>query len=324
MATPTSAPPQVSVLIVSWNTRDLLRECLASVAAKTSVPHEVIVVDNASADGSADMVRREHPEVRLVASETNLGFVKGNNAAARLATGENLLLLNPDTRLETDAVAGLDRALRSDASIGAAGCKILNADGSVQRTCAGSFPTPWNEFTSLLFLHRLAPRLFPDRERSGWDHLDDRDVDCLSGACMIVRRGLWEELGGFDERIFMYAEDVDLCRRVLGKRLRVRYVASESVWHFEGSSAAQRKESFYSLVAQMAGNEYVLRKHDGAARAFAYRAAVLAGASVRLLVGAILYPLLPAPAGRDRGWFLRKSRALFGWAVGTRTPASAP
>jgi len=307
--------PQVSILIVSWNTRDLLDDCLKSIAAKTRVPHEVIVVDNASADGSAEMVRSLHPGVRLVASETNLGFVKGNNEAARLATGENLLLLNPDTKLETDAASGLDRLLRSDAAIGAAGCKILNADGSIQWTCAGTFPGPWNEFTSLLFLHRIAPRLFPTREQTWWDHEDDRDVDCLSGACMMVRRDLWETLGGFDPAIFMYAEDVDLCCRVLRAGKRVRYLASESVWHFEGAASGQRKESFYSLVSQMSSNAYFLRKHFGAPRALAYRAAVFVGSSFRLVLGTLGYPFLPSPPGRSRGWFLRKNLALLRWSL---------
>ncbi len=313
--------PAVSICIVSWNTRDLLHECLASVEARTRIAHEVVVVDNASSDGTPEMVRTLHPRVKLVAAETNLGFVGGTNLAARRASGEYLLLLNPDTVLVTDAVGGLHRLLSSDPTIGVAGCRLLNADGSVQKTCAAAFPTPRNELTSLLLLHRLSPRLFPDRELSAWDHLDDRDVECLSGACMMIRRSTWESLGGFDERIFMYAEDLDLCRRVRQAGLRVRYLASESIVHKEGSASGRRRETFFSLISQMSSNEYFLAKHFGRGRALAYRGAVLVGSAARLVGGVVGAPFVRRLSGQGPGRFLRRSWALMTWAVGARRAA---
>lgn len=323
MTATAAAPPKVSICIVSWNTRDLLDACVASIAEHTTLPHEVIVVDNASADGTVAMLREKHPHVRVIASEKNLGFVLGNNLAGREATGEHLLLLNPDTALATDVLGGLVRVLESDARIGIAGPKLLNADGTVQATCAASLPTPWNEFTSLLFLHRVAPRVFPDRELSSWDHMDDRDVESISGACMLIRRSLWESLGGFDEAVFMYAEDLDICRRVGARGLRLRYVANESVFHFEGSSSSQRKESFFSLLSQMSSNAWYFRKHFGKGSALAYRLAIFTGSSLRLVGGVVAAPFVRSASGRSAGWFLRKNWALLRWSVAAPPPAPA-
>jgi GT2 family glycosyltransferase len=315
-----ATPPLVSICIVNWNTRDLLDACVASIAKHTTLPHEVIVVDNASADGSVAMLRERHPHVRAIASEENLGFVLGNNLAGREARGEHLLLLNPDTALASDVVGGLVRVLESDPAIGIAGPKLLNADGTVQPTCAALLPTPWNEFTTMLFLHRVAPRLFPDRELSAWDHMDDRDVESISGACMLMRRSLWESLGGFDEAVFMYAEDLDVCRRVAARGLRLRYVATESVFHYEGSASSQRKESFFSLLSQMSSNSWYFRKHFGEGTALAYRLAIFAGSSLRLAVGAVAAPFVRTASGKSAGWFLRKNWALLRWSVAAPAP----
>ena len=322
MTASAATPPRVSICIVSWNTRDLLDACITSIAKHTTLPHEVIVVDNASSDGTVAMLRERHPHVRVIASERNLGFVLGNNVAAREARGEYLLLLNPDTALASDLLGGLAAKLGSDPGIGIAGPKLLNADGTIQATCAAKLPTPWNEFTSLLFLHRLSPRLFPDRELSGWDHLDERDVESISGACLMIRRTLWESLGGFDEAVFMYAEDLDLCRRVAHAGVRLRYVPAVSVFHYEGSSASQRKESFFALLSQMSSNAWYFRKHFGAGTVFGYRLAVLVGSSLRLVVGVIAAPFVRAASGRSAGWFLRKHWALLLWSLAA--PPAAP
>jgi GT2 family glycosyltransferase len=324
MSATAAAPPKVSICIVSWNTRDLLDACAASIAKHTTLPHEVIVVDNASADGTVAMLRERHPHVRVIASEQNLGFVLGNNVAAREARGEHVMLLNPDTALASDVLRGLVAVLESDPKIGIVGPKLLNADGSVQPTCAARLPTPWNEFTSMLFLHRVAPGLFPDRELSSWDHMDDRDVESISGACMLLRKSLWESLGGFDEAVFMYAEDLDICRRVGASGLRLRYVAGESVFHYEGSSSSQRKESFFSLLSQMSSNAWYFRKHFGGASALAYRLAIFTGASFRLAIGLLAAPFVRAASGRSAGWFLRKNWALLRWSVAAPDPPPAP
>ena len=319
-----AAAPKVSICIVSCNTRDLLDACVASIAKHTTLPHEVIVVDNASADGTVAMLREKHPHVRVVASERNLGFVLGNNVAGREARGEHILLLNPDTELACDAVGGLVAVIESDPKIGIAGPKLLNADGTIQPTCAASLPTPWNEFTSMLFLHRVAPRFFPDRELSAWDHLEDRDVESISGACMLIRRSLWESLGGFDEAVFMYAEDLDICRRVGKAGLRLRYVSGLPVFHYEGSSSKQRKESFFSLLSQTSSNAWYFRKHGGALAVVAYRLAIFTGSSLRLVLGVIAAPFIRTASGRTAGWFLRKNWALWRWSLAAPAPARAP
>lgn len=296
---PPAAPVDVSVCIVNWNTRELLRACLASIAARTRACRvEVIVVDNASSDDSVEMVRREFPDVRLVPSRVNHGFARGSNLAASMATGDYVLFLNPDTELVTDAIGGLWRFLCAHPGHGVAGCRLLNTDGSIQSTCASEMPGLRNELASMLFLDRLFPRsrLFAARELAWWDHADTRDVDCLSGACMMLPRPLLERLGGFDARVFMYGEDLDLCCRVRAAGLRVGYVADESIYHHEGAGSRQRGRSFAPL-RQRGANYFFLRKNFGARAALGYRAAVAVGAAARLCGAVLASPL----------WALRRS-----------------
>jgi hypothetical protein len=311
----------VSVCIVNWNTRELLRRCLASIALHTQgLRHEVIVVDNQSADGSTEMVRRDFPGVRLIEPGANLGFARGSNLAAHAATGDHILYLNPDTELVTNALLGLWRALDEDAACGAVGCRLLNSDGSVQLTCAADIPSPRNELTSMLMLDRLFPRsrLFAARELAWWDHAQTRDVACLSGACLMARRSLIARIGGFDESLFMYGEDVDLCCRIRAEGLALRYLASETIFHHEGAASRKKGRSFAPL-RQRAANTYVLAKNFGSRRALAYRAAVLLGSAARLSGAVLLTPVAVLRGRRHQIVdFAQRHADLLLWSVGAR------
>ena len=304
------APPpphvDVSVCIVNWNTRDLLHNCLASIERHThGGPRvEVIVVDNASSDDSVEMMRTGFPDVRVVASRQNLGFARGSNLAASMATGDYVLYLNPDTELVTDAITGLWNFLRAHPGHGAVGCRLLNSDGSVQTTCASEMPTMRNELSTMLFLDRVFPRsrFFAGRELDWWDHADTRDVDCLSGACMMLPRRLVECLGGFDNRTFMYGEDLDLCCRVRQQGLKVGYVAEEAIYHHEGAASRKRGRSF-AFLRQRGANYYFLRKNIGAGAAVGYRTAVAVGAFARLCGAVVAAPL----------WATRRAESLPSW-----------
>jgi N-acetylglucosaminyl-diphospho-decaprenol L-rhamnosyltransferase len=317
----------VSVCIVNWNTRELLRRCLKSIDACTQgLAHEVIVVDNHSMDDSAAMVAEEFPHVRLIASEINHGFARGSNLAARSAVGDCILYLNPDTEIVTNALFGMWQTLATTPSCGAVSCRLLNTNGSVQLTCASAIPSPRNELSSMLLLDRLFPRSrwLSARELGYWDHGDSRNVDCLSGACLMARRNLLEQLGGFDESLFMYGEDVDLCCRIAATGQTLRYLASEVVFHHEGA-ASKKKGPNYALLRQRAANCYVLGKHFGPLRALAYRGAVSVGAVARVAGAVILGPLLLA-SGRiglpEAASFLRRHVGLLLWSVGLqRVPA---
>jgi len=230
----------ISIVIVSYNGRDHLRRCLQSLAAHPpAAEREVIVVDNDSRDGSAPMVASEYPDVRLLRMPRNLGFAAGANRGAREASGEAIVLLNPDSEIEADPFAPMLAYLREHDDAGIMAPRLLNPDGSLQLSCR-SFPT----FSVALFnRYSLLTRLFP-RNRysrqyllSDWHHDSISDVDWVSGACLMVRRSLFEQIGLLDEGYFMYIEDVDLCQRVHRAGYTVVYLPQTSVVHHIGRSS---------------------------------------------------------------------------------------
>lgn len=232
------ADPTLSIIIVNWNTRDLLRACLHSLPGHDPAT-EIIVVDSASADGSADMVRAEFPQVRLLASPENLGYSKGNNLGLTQAQGEFLFILNPDTQVDPQAVPRLLEALRADPQVGVVGPLLRYPDGSVQAS-RRRFPTLLTLFLESTWAQGLAPR-------AALDHFYARDlppdqpaeVDWLVGAALLVRRAAYAQVGGFDEGFFMYSEELDWCRRLKQAGWRVRHVPTAEVMHFEGRASAQ-------------------------------------------------------------------------------------
>src|SRR5262245_41835730 len=190
----------LSVVVVNWNTQALLRRCLASVGRFLSgVPHEVLVVDNASRDGSADMVAVEFPQARLFRNSNNLGFGRANNQAMAAAQGEFFLLLNSDAELLDDGTARLLERVRARPGVGVAGLRILRPDGGVQAS-AGRFPTLRRLCIAGFWLNRVLPRPITEDLLLGhyWDHCVEREADWVIGACMLVRRSVFRETGGFD------------------------------------------------------------------------------------------------------------------------------
>jgi len=313
----------VSVCIVNWNTRELLACCLRSIRERTSgLAVEVIVVDNASVDGSGLMVASDFPEVKLICSADNLGFARGCNLAASVSHGTFILYLNPDTELQTNAILGMWRYLRSNPRCGAVGCRLLNTDGSIQLTCASAFPTPCNELTSLLFLDRIFPRskACSSRELGYWDHADSRDVECLCGACLMVPRSLEQRLAGFDETLFMYGEDLDLRCRIRRKHFHLHYLATEVISHHEGAASRKKGRSFAPLF-QRAANYYFLQKNFGLTAALGYRCAVFVGSGIRIAAGFITLPWWVIKRGAARGrlrLFLTRHADLFLWSIGAK------
>ena len=198
----------VSVIIVNWNTCDVLRDCLASVYANTkNIAFEVIVVDNASSDGSVDMIRSEFPHVKLIANSGNRGFAGANNQAIAVANGRYVLLLNSDTLILDNAIFKTVAFADTHPEAAVVGCKVLNPDRTLQRTCF-MYPSILNMFLSATYLYKLFPRSkFFGRERmSWWDRNDTREVDVVTGCFMLVRRGAIEQVGLMDERFFVYGE----------------------------------------------------------------------------------------------------------------------
>jgi len=282
----------LSIVILNYNTRDHLRACLRAMQVEGStslsggpVTAEVIVVDNASTDGSADMVAAEFDWVRLIRSPRNGGFAFGNNQALRLCRGANVLLLNPDTEIPAGAVARFLVCLESHPEAGIVGPKLLKPDGSMHLACRRSFPTPAVAFYRFAGLSRL----FPTSPRFGRYNLTFLDpdqaieVDSVCGACLMVRQAVIARVGLLDERFFMYGEDIDWCLRARQIGWTVRYEPGIVVQHQHGASSRQRAlrttYHFFRAMDLFYRKHYLGRYHPlvtGAVRTAIYGALALA------------------------------------------------
>ncbi|MBV8719778.1 MAG: glycosyltransferase family 2 protein [Chloroflexi bacterium] len=259
------AAPQIdlSIVVLNYNTREHLRACLHALRAEgsPSIETEVLVVDNASADGSVEMVATEFPWARLVRSLRNGGFAFGNNQALRLARGDAILVLNPDTLIPPGGLGALLDVLRQHPEAGIVGPKLLRPDGSIHLACRRSFPTPSVAFYRLTGLSRL----FPKSQRFGRYNLTyiepdvPIEVDSVCGACLLIRRSVVDRIGLLDERFFMYGEDLDWCLRTREAGWTVRYEPSIVVRHQHG--AASRQRAFRTNVYFFRAMDLFYRKH---------------------------------------------------------------
>jgi GT2 family glycosyltransferase len=243
-----------SVVIVSFNTRELLRECIQTLERGAGgVEFETIVIDNASQDGSAEMVAAEFPTVRLVRSATNLGFAAANNRGFGLARGRYIVLLNSDAFLHPGALKRAVEHMKANPEVGLGGGLLLGRDGSWQPS-ARMFPSPVNEFLTLtgLSAHYRSSRLFGRVDRTWADPLEAGPADWVPGAFAVIRRQLLQQLGNLDERFFLYFDDVDLCRRVKAAGYSVWYWPDVVVTHIGGESGkALRHLTLSSSGAQL-------------------------------------------------------------------------
>jgi GT2 family glycosyltransferase len=247
---------ELSIVIVNFNVKEFLEQALVSVQRALRGLHaEVFVVDNASSDGSAEMVREKFPWVRLIRNKQNVGFATACNQAIRVASGEVILLLNPDTIVQEDTFRKTLDYLRQHPDVGMVGCKILNPDGSLQLACRRSFPTPWVAFTKLSGLSALLPRsrLFGRYNLTYLDPESANDVEAISGSFMAIRSEVLQQIGLLDEGFFMYGEDLDLCYRAHQAGWKIRYIPDTQIIHFKGESAKRRRydalRSFYQAMA---------------------------------------------------------------------------
>ena len=277
----------VSVVIVNWNTPGLLADCLRSLRRCGGVTSEVIVVDNGSTDGSPDLVRKHFPEVRLIANENNLGFAKANNQGFAAACGRYLLVLNSDTVVPADAPARLVAYADAHPDAGMVGPRLLNADGSLQWSSA-DLPTLPRELLGVLGRRR---RRLPGTDAAfavGW----------LAGACILVRRAAWEQVGGFDEAFFMYSEDTDWCRRMHAAGWGVVYLADVSVTHLGSGSAPLHSPTQLERLYD-AKVRYFTRHHGPAAGEWLRRGLVVTR-GLGLLRRVVVYPLHRRAEARAR------------------------
>ncbi len=230
---------ELSIIIVNYNVRDFLENALKSIErAIEGINAEVFVVDNASEDGSVEMLKQKFPWVKVIANDRNLGFARANNQALKIAKGKYILLINPDTVVQEDTFKVLISFLESHPECGMAGCKILNPDGTLQLACRRSFPTPWVAFTKMVGLSTLFPKskIFAKYNLTYLDPDVITEVDLISGSFMMVRREVYEQVGGLDEDFFMYGEDIDWCYRIKKAGWKIYYVPLTQIIHFKGES----------------------------------------------------------------------------------------
>ena len=270
------ADPGVSVVIVNWNTRDILRDCLHSIRRETRLPHEIIVVDNASSDGSAGMVRDEFPDVRLIANGDNRGFAAANNQGLEVARGARLLLLNPDTIVLDGAIDVMAAWLDARPDVGCVGCQVWEDERTIQLT-GFSDPGPIN----LAIVEFGLRRLFSGPEYGTWDRRSERDVDVVSGMFMLVPRRVYETVGGLDEAFFVYSEEADWCRRIRKAGWRCVFAPEARILHLEGGSKSTAQIRSRMYVQMQKSKMHYLSKHHGRAGALAGKAVFVASALLR-------------------------------------------
>jgi GT2 family glycosyltransferase len=255
-----SPAPVVSILVISYNTKAMTLDCLRSVAEQTTVPHEVIVLDNASPDGSAAAIAAAHPGMRLIASPENLGFARGNNVAAEAARGEYLLLLNPDTLVLDGAIDRIVAFAGRRPEAGIWGGRTLDGAGSLNPMSVFGDQTLWGLFCRASGLSVIFPRsdLFNPDEMGGWARDSERAVDVVQGSFLLIRRDLWRRLGGFDLTFVMYGEEADLCRRARALGARPRMTPEATIVHYAGASSRKRSDK---EVLVLTARATLIRRH---------------------------------------------------------------
>lgn len=273
---------KLSIIIVSWNTRDLLIECLQSVYSSTreviDAGHvETFVVDNASTDGSVEAVQQSFPWVIIMENPGNVGFASANNQAIRASCGEYVLLLNPDTHVLGEALVTLVHFLDNHLDVGAVGARLLNDDGSLQQSCYPA-PTLPGELARMFHIDALVPFGVYWMER--WPVTQPRDVDVIQGACLMLRRKVLDAVGLLDEGYFMYSEEVDLCTRVRRGGWRLFWVPSAQVIHYGGQSSKQAATPMF--VQLYASKILYFRTYYGAVTTILYKLILAAATLVRL------------------------------------------
>ena len=297
----------VSVILLTRNTCQRTREAIESVLSSTdSLTKEILVVDNASTDDTPSVLPAAVPQIRYSRMERNLGFARGVNFAAREATGDFFLLLNSDARLAPDALSQAVEWMHAHPRCGIAGAQLYHADGRKQNSIA-NFPSPATELLNKFILRGLWPAKFPGKER---DFREPLEVESVIGAFFLVRRSVWDALGGLDERFFFFLEETDFCLRARQAGFSTMHLPQVRVWHGQGLTAKQnltaaRIEYWRSRYAYFA-------KHQGLTIRLILRAGLLLRLAIDCLVSGLLNVVT---LGQSQRWREKFSvhRALIWW-----------
>ncbi len=312
-------PLELSIIIINWKSKAFVGKCLESIRENAgALSHEVIVVDNASYDGCAEMIQSEFHDVIFIQSEQNLGFAGANNLAFAKCRGRNIMFLNPDTEIQGTAIQTLLTALKSIADAGMVGAHLLNSDLSLQTTCITALPSIPNQSLASNFLRRT----FPKWSIWGMQPLFEViktpvPVEAISGACMLAKREVLDQVCCFSMDYFMYLEDMDLCLKVAKTGHRIYYVPEARIIHHAGGSSALRKESNFSSVVLRESLVRFFILHRGRPYAALYRAITVLMSLCRIGLLVIATPAVIRPGGYQ---FLSRAAskwsAILAWSLG--------
>lgn len=287
----------LSIIIVNWNSQEMLRICLDSILkVNHKLEIQIIVVDNASSDNSAEMVKSLYPEVELIESGGNIGFGRANNLAIPHAKGQYILFLNPDTVVTGHVLKGMTEFLEQNPSVGALGCKIRNSAGEVQDVPEQWWISPFRKLVELFLISEIMPRKikqiipYQNPNESGY-------VSYLYGACLMVRKITLNKIGFFDERFFMYCEDVDLCHRIAMGGWKLYYLSEYEIAHAVGGPT-KRSAANFKYITTCESVSKLMQKYYGNGGKTIYKTGVLLSSCLKLMV---LSPFLILKMGKIDG-----------------------
>ncbi len=249
----------LSIIIVNYNARNLLKKCLDSIQQNTTVSPEIILIDNHSSDGSATFIRENYPQIQFIENNENCGFSRANNQGLEISRGNYVLFLNNDTEVLSTSLEKLVQFMDENPDVGAVGSQLLYPDGSFQHS-TGWFPSIWNEWKMKNIMQKLDARDKSFQEILAQQFQFQQDVDWITGACILTRFDLVTRLGGFDENIFMFFEDVDLCKRIQNAGYRIVYLPEAKIIHHHGVTYKGKKDSKKVIYRQ--SQKYYYSKHN--------------------------------------------------------------
>lgn len=306
--------PDVSVIIVSWNAKAHLLNCLHSlIDTANGYSQELIVVDNASSDGSPDVVASQFPAVKLIKNAENLGFAKANNIGMQTSRGRYVCLINSDVIVLEGCIEKLMAFMDENHNVGMTGPRILNPDHSLQVQCR-RFPTIWNNICQALGFNKLFPKsaIFSEPFMNYWAHDKVQKVDVITGCFWMVRRKAVDKVGLLDEDFFIYAEDIDWCKRFNKAGWDVLFYPEAEAIHIGGASSDNAPIKFY-LEMQKADLQY-WRKHHGKLGQASYLVLIFLRHMLRMPSGALQYIVVPSKR-KSASYKLRRNLACLGWLV---------
>lgn len=309
----------LSIIIVNWNSKDYLKKCIASILSEThSINYEIVVIDNASFDGSDEELRMHYSQVRFIQSSKNLGFARANNEAFKIAVGRNILFLNPDTEIKNNALHHLMGVLDSDPKAGVVGPTLLNSDGTVQRSCIRVFPTILNCIADSDWLMKYYPRsrLWGTAPLFRESNLPSC-VQAVSGACLMIKRSSFERVDMFSADYFMYSEDLDLCYKIQQAGERIYFIPDAHVVHHGGKSSSKSRFNAFSTVMLLESRWRFFKKTQPDWYCNLYRLALFLMGLSRLLAIQLFRPIWGL---RNHPFRYKKSAAKWmatlRWAMG--------